>query len=127
MTPLPVLCLVSALTLCLGDAPAASPALRLCPEFQTQDPPKPNTPVDYQAEREKMRVTGTEAWKKEPVKTMAEVVDVKKTTEPLTVPDSITAEEKTKLTELLKKAKEGSGARSDRALREAEKMGFPAL
>jgi hypothetical protein len=115
------------LTLCPADAPAAAPALRLCPEFQKQDPPKPATPVDIQAEREKMRVTGTEAWKKEPVKTMAEVIDVKKTTEPLAVPDSITADEKTKLAELLKKAKEGSGAKSDRALREAEKMGFPAL
>jgi hypothetical protein len=115
------------LALCPGDAPAAAPALRLCPEFQTQDPPKPKTPADLQAEREKMRETGTEAWKKFPVKSMAEVVDPKKECDALEIPDSVTAEEKTKMEELMKKAKDGSGARADRALRELEKMGYPAM
>ncbi|HZN38360.1 MAG TPA: hypothetical protein VFD82_06130 [Planctomycetota bacterium] len=127
MIPRPVLCLVSALALCPGDAPAAVPALRLCPEFQTQDPPKPKTPVDLQAEREKLRETDVLAWKKLPVKSMAEVVDPKKESEPLEIPDSVTAEEKAKMEELMKKAKDGAGAKADRALREFEKMGYPAL
>ena len=124
----PVLCLVSALALCPGDATAAAPALRPCPEFQTQDPPKPKSPIDLDAEREKLRTKDVEAWKKLPVKTMAEVVDPKKETEPLEMPDSVTAEERTKMDELLKKAKDGGGgAKTGRALRELEKMGYPAL
>lgn len=74
-----------------------------------------------------MRETGTQAWKKLQVKSMAEVVDPKKETDPLEFPDSITAEEKTKMEELMKKSKGGSGARADRALRELEKMGYPAM
>src|SRR5262245_4185743 len=122
----PVLCLVSALALCPGVAPAAAPALRLCPEFQTQDPPKPKTDAELKAEREKMRETGTQAWKKFQVKSMAEVVDPKKECDALEIPDSVTAEEKTKMEELMKKAKGGSGARADRALRELGTMGYPA-
>ena len=92
-----------------------------------QSPPKPANDV-LDAEKEKLRMKDVEGWKKLQVKSLDQVVDVKKTTAPLEVPASITDEEKTKVADLLQKAKDGSGgARTGRALREIEKMGFPGL
>lgn len=126
MTSRPVLCLFSALALCAVDAVAAPPAVRPETVFQSPEPPKPK-PIDLDAEREKLREKDVQGWKKTPVKSMAEVIDPKKETEPIELPESITAEERAKMEELMKKAKDGSGAKSDRALREMERMGYPAL
>src|SRR5262245_15976448 len=130
MTSRPVLCLVSALARGAVDAVAAPPAVRPNAAFQPpspQDPPKQKSEADLRAEREKMRETGTEAWKKFKVGSMAEVIDPKKESEPLEIPDTVTAEEKTKLEELMKKERDGSGARADRARREMEKLGYAAM
>ena len=128
MTSSPVLCLVSALALCAVDAVAAPPAARPTTGFQTQDPPKPKSPIDLDAEREKLREKDVQAWKKLKVNSMADVVDPKKETEPIEMPDSITAEEKAKMTELFEKAKSGGGgAKTGRALKALEQMGYPAL
>lgn len=96
-----------------------------------QDPPRPAPPPnkgELDAEREKLRMKDVEAWKKLPIKSMDQVVDVKKITQPLELPVTMTDAEKTKIAELFQKAKDaGGGARTTRALRELAKMGHSAL
>jgi hypothetical protein len=98
--------------------------------FQTpkQDPAKTGGNDILDAEREKLRMKDVEAWKKIQVKSLDQVTDVKTSTKPVEYPASITEEQKTKMNELLQRAKDGGGgARTGRALRDLEKMGFPAL
>ena len=79
-------------------------------------------------EREALRMKDVEAWKKMQVKSLDDVMDVKKQTQPLELPTTISDADKTKMTELLQKAKEsGGGAATGRALKQLEKMGHPAL
>lgn len=99
--------------------------------LSAQDPPKP-APVpgkaELDAEREKLRIKDVEAWKKLPIKSMDQVIDVKKVTQPLELPVTMTDAEKTKIAELFQKAKDaGGGARTGRALRELAKIGHSAL
>jgi hypothetical protein len=122
------------------SAVAASPAAAAtAPAFVFQEPAKQEPAKQdpaakksadelLEAEKEKMRLKDVEGWKKLQVKSMDQVLDVKKSTQPLEFPASITEEEKTKLVGLLEKAKDGAGgARTGRALREMEKMGYPAI
>lgn len=104
--------------------PDTTPRLQ---EPKKQEPPKPaNDGLD--AEREKLRMKDVEGWKKLQVKSLDDVLDVKKATQPLPVPASITEAEQKQVAELLQKARDGGGgARTGRALREIEKLGYPAL
>ena len=130
---LPALCLpVSLMASSLPTALTSLGAACRCQDPAKQDPAKqdPAKPKDelLDAEREKLRMKDVEAWKKLQVKSLDDVIDVKKTTQPIEVPASITEEEQTKVKELLQKAKDaGGGARTGRALREIEKMGYPGL
>ncbi|MBL8754845.1 MAG: hypothetical protein JNK15_16185 [Planctomycetes bacterium] len=112
--------------LALPGAAATTPA-HLFQDPAKQDPAKKADEL-LEAEKEKMRLKDVEGWKKLQVKSMDQVIDVKKATQPLEYPASITEEEKTKLASLLEKAKDGGGgARTGRALKEMEKMGYPAV
>lgn len=113
-------------------APASVSASFLAQDPAKQDPAKQNPPKStnelLDAEKEKLRLKDVEAWKKLQVKSLDQVVDVKKTTQAVELPASITEEEKTKMADLLQRAKDaGGGARTGRNLRELEKMGYPAL
>lgn len=80
------------------------------------------------AEREKLMMKELEGWKKLQVKSMDQVVDVLKTTTPLEYPAAVTDEIKAKMTDLLQRAKDGGGGvRTNRALKELEKIGQPSL
>jgi hypothetical protein len=124
----------------IQTTPAASPVGgALCPtpqgkeEPKAQDPkPQPPTKLDpvLEAEKEKLRMKDVEAWKKLQVKSLDQVMDVKKATQAMEIPATITEAEKTKVEELLAKAKDGGGgAKTRRAFREMEKLGggYPAL
>ena len=118
------------MALCAVDAVAAPPAVRPGTGFQapTQDPPKPKSPIDLDAEREKLREKDVQGWKKLKVASMAEVIDPKKETEPIEMPESVTAEERAAMADLLEKAKAGGGgAKTGRALKKLEQMGYPAM
>lgn len=116
--------------LCLSTSLALAMAPASTLTFQ-QDPKKePNKAANdlLDAEREKLRMKDVEAWKKMQVKSMDQVADPKKTTQPLEYPASVTDADKAKMTDLYQKAKDGGGgARTGRALRDLAKMGFPAL
>jgi len=127
---------LAVLAVCVSVSLAAAPRTvvdRRCQEPGvkpgTQKPPEAKPPNDIlDAEREKLRMKDVEGWKKFQVKSLAEVIDVKKTTQPIELPASITDAEKAKMVELLQRAKDGGGgARTGRALREFEKLGYPAL
>jgi hypothetical protein len=115
------------LTLTFPCAPVAALLLAdsvVCQE-KKQDPPKNGNDI-LDAEREKLRMKDVEGWKKLPIKSMDQVFDVKKGTQPLELPASITEEEKTKFAAQMEKAKDG-GAKANRALHEIEKMGYSGL
>jgi len=118
-------CFLTALALGTGDSLAATSAPDL--GLVAQDP-KPKAVDPIEAEKEKMRLKDVEGWKKLQVKSLDEVLDVKKATQPLELPAEITEEEKAKMAELLQKAKDGEGgAATGRNLRALEKMGWPVL
>jgi hypothetical protein len=120
-------CLLTTLALGTSDCLAATTAPDLGLALCAQDPkPKSVDPID--AEREKMRLKDVEGWKKLQVKSLDDVLDVKKATQPLELPAEITEEEKTKMAELLQRAKDGEGgAATGRSLRALEKIGWPVL
>lgn len=102
-------------------------------EPKAQDP-KPQGPPKLdpalEAEKEKLRMKDVEAWKKLQVKSLDQVMDPKKTTQAVELPGTITEAEKTKVEELIAKAKDGGGgAKTRRAFREMGKIGggYPAL
>ena len=120
----------------LQTATAASPLAALLQqgkeEPKTQDPKKEPAKLDpvLEAEKERLRMKDVEAWKKQQIKSLDQVMDVKKTTLPVEVPATITDAEKAKIDELFAKAKDGGGgARTKRAFREMAKVGggYPAL
>ncbi len=127
---------VTSLMLMALAAPAAA-LTASAPLFQTpakQEPAKQDPAAKkaademLDAEREKLRMKDVEAWKKLQIKSLDDVLDVKKATTALEFPASITEDEKTKLNDLWTRAKDaGGGARTGRALREMEKMGYPAV
>ena len=128
MTPrlsyLPV-CFLTVFAFGTAKAPAAA-ALHFGLGLSAQDPKPKVDPID--AEKEKMRLKDVEGWKKLQVKSLDEVIDVKKATQPLELPAEITEDEKTKMADLLDRAKKGAGgAATGRHLRSLEKMGWPAL
>lgn len=125
------------------EAPAA-PAPAADPQGQGQGKPaaKPTetpaakpaagggkTPKDALAEeREKLVLKDLDAWQKQTVKSLDQVPDVTKTTKALVYPAEITAEDQKKMADLLTEAKDGGGgARTGRALRKIEAMGFGGL
>jgi hypothetical protein len=112
-------------TLCQDPKPGTK-------EQPKQDPKPAPTKLDpaLEAEKEKLRMKDVEAWKKQQVKSLDQVMDPKKTTLAIELPATITDAEKTKVTELLQTAKEaGSGARRGKSLRQMAKIGggYPAL
>jgi hypothetical protein len=89
--------------------------------------PAPTTNEQLDAEREKLRLKDVEGWKKLQIKSLDQVVDIKKITQPIEMPP-MTDQEKTRIAELLQQAKDGGGAaKTGRALHALEKMGYPAL
>lgn len=123
-------CLGAPLTLTLPCAPVAAflfAGNAVCQE-KKQDPPAKSTNDILDAEKEKLRMKDVEGWKKLPIKSMDQVFDVKKGTQPLELPASITEEEKAEFTKLIATAKEGmGGARTGKALKKIEKMGYSGL
>src|SRR5262245_46779517 len=106
---------------------AAKPTATVLLRQQGGGAPAP-TKEQLDKEREALRMKDVEAWKKMQVKSRDDVMDVKKQTQPLELPASITDADKTKMAELLQKAKEaGGGAATGRALKQLEKMGHPAI
>lgn len=87
------------------------------------------SPKDALAEeREKLVLKDLDAWQKQNVKSLDQVPDVTKTTKALVYPAEITAEDQKKMADLLAEAKDGGGgARTGRALRKIEAMGFAGL
>lgn len=124
-------CLGAPLTLSLPCAPVAALLLAdpvVCQEKKQDPPPAKVTNDVLDAEKEKLRMKDVEGWKKLPITKMDQVFDVKKNTQPLELPASITEEEKKKFDELMTKAKDGGGgAKTNRALSQIEKMGYSGL
>lgn len=131
-----ILCCTTACAVALPRAHAMTPRAAfdvLCQDPAKKDPPKQEPAkkdvVDplLEAEREKLRAKDVSEWKTLKVKSLDEVLDPKKATTPLEV-QGISEEETKKMTELFQKAKDGAGgAATGRALRQMEKMGWPAL
>lgn len=120
------ICFLTAVALGTSDGFAATPAPTLGLSLVAQDPKPKVDPID--AEKEKLRLKDVEGWKKLQVKSLDEVLDVKKATQVLEYPAEITEEEKTKMADLMQRARDGAGGvRTGRNLRELEKMGWPAL
>ncbi len=127
---LALICCVQAQVLATSPAALFAPVAEFALTWQEpkkQDPKPPANDI-LDAEREKLRMKDVEGWKKIQVKSLDQVLDVQKATAAVELPVSVTDAEKTKLTELMAKAKDsGGGAKTGRALREMEKMGYPAL
>jgi len=137
-----ILCCTTAAAFALPRAHASSPHVALdvlCQDPAKQDPPKqdpakqdpakkdPVVDALLEAEREKLRAKDTVEWKTLKVKSLDEVLDPKKATAALEIA-GITEDETKKMTDLFQKAKDGAGgAATNRALRQLEKMGWPAL
>ena len=130
---LSILCCATACAVLLPHARAMNTAAAV--RFQDpkkQDPPKEKGKSEadalLEAEREQLRMKDVAEWKTLKVKSLDEVLDVKKATQPLEVPAAVTEEEKKAVTDALNAAKEaGSGARRGRELRKLEKIGWPAM
>ena len=115
-----------------ASPPVAAPQGKEEPKAQDPKPAPAPGKLDplLEAEKEKLRMKDVEAWKKLQVKSLDQVMDPKKTTQPVEVPASITEEEKTKVNDLLKTAQDaGGGARRGRSMRAMAKVGggYPAL
>jgi hypothetical protein len=115
-----------------ADKPADKPATK--PADKPADKPEDKSAAGKPAadprdvEREKLVLKDLEAWQKLQVKSMDQVIDVKKTTQPLEYPATVTDDDKKKMADLFQKAKDGGGgARTGRAFGELAKMGHPAL
>jgi hypothetical protein len=123
--------LLSACILGLAPRAFAGSAVLVLQQEQKEEPKKEAKKPDddiLKAEREKMMLRDLEAWKKLQVKSLDEVIDVKKTTKAVAYPETVTDADKAKLTELFTKAKEaGGGVRTTRNLREMKKLGHSAL
>lgn len=142
-----ILCCTTVCALALPHAHAATPLTALdvlCQDPAKKDPPKQEPAKQepakqepakkdasgdalLEAEREKLRAKDVVEWKSLKVKSLDEVLDPKKATSPIEV-QGITEDETKKMADLWQKAKDGGGgARTGRALRDFEKMGWPAL
>ena len=107
------------------NAPAAKPA-----SAPASAPASGGKPVKdaLAEEREKLVLKDLDAWQKIAIKSLDQVLDVQKATKPLAYPDEITVVQQKALADLFTEAKDGGGgARTGRALRKMEAMGFPAL
>jgi hypothetical protein len=130
----PLRCAAAAWTAVAFCAVASAAPLPQQPGRPTADKPATDAPASkpldplQQAERDKLVLRDLEGWKKLQVKSLDQVMDVKKATQPLEYPASVTAEDKGRMEDLLRKARDGGGgARTGRALREIEKLGHAAL